>query len=45
MKTEVMDVLLYIFERFQEDEFIPMDKAQNNRIFVFIILMSLNIYL
>ncbi len=28
MKTEVMDVLLYIFERFQEDEFIPMDKAQ-----------------
>ena len=28
MKTEMMDVLLYIFERFQEDEFVPVDRAQ-----------------
>lgn len=28
MKTEVMDVLQYIFERFQDDEFVPVDKAQ-----------------
>ncbi len=28
MKTEVMDVLLYIFERFQQDEFVPVEKAQ-----------------
>lgn len=27
MKAEVMDVLLYIFDRFQEDEFVPIDKA------------------
>jgi len=28
MKAEVMDVLLYIFERFQDDEFVPVEKAQ-----------------
>ncbi|MGX5175555.1 DUF494 domain-containing protein [Aliikangiella sp. IMCC44653] len=28
MKAEVMDVLLYIFERFQNDEFVPVEKAQ-----------------
>ena len=28
MKAEVMDVLLYIFERFQDDEFVPVDKAE-----------------
>lgn len=29
MKTEVMDVLLYIFERFQDDEYVPVEKAQS----------------
>ena len=28
MKAEVMDVLMYIFERFQDDEFVPVEKAQ-----------------
>lgn len=28
MKTETMDVLLYIFERFQDDEFVPVNRAQ-----------------
>lgn len=28
MKAEVMDVLLYIFERFQDDEFVPIEKAE-----------------
>lgn len=28
MKAEVMDVLLYIFERFQDDEFVPVERAQ-----------------
>lgn len=28
MKAEVMDVLLYIFERFQDDEFVPVEEAQ-----------------
>ncbi len=28
MKTGTMDVLLYIFERFQDDEFVPVDRAQ-----------------
>lgn len=28
MKTEMMDVLQYIFDRFQDDEFVPVEKAQ-----------------
>ena len=28
MKAGVLDVLLYIFERFQDDEFVPVEKAQ-----------------
>lgn len=28
MKAEVMDVLLYIFERFQDDEFVPIEETQ-----------------
>jgi len=28
MKAEMMDVLMYIFDRFQEDEFVPVEKAQ-----------------
>jgi Smg protein len=28
MKAETMDVLLYIFERFQDDEFVPTEKAK-----------------
>ena len=28
MKAEVMDVLMYIFEQFQDDEFVPVEKAQ-----------------
>ena len=27
MKAEVMDVLMYIFEQFQDDEFIPVERA------------------
>lgn len=29
MKVDVMEVLQYIFERFQDDEFVPVDKAQS----------------
>ena len=29
MKTEVMDVLQYIFERFQEDAFVAIDETQS----------------
>lgn len=29
MKTEVMDVLQYIFERFQEQEFVAVEKTQS----------------
>ncbi len=29
MKTHVMDVLQYLYERFQEDEFVPLDKNQS----------------
>jgi len=29
MKTEVMDVLQYIFERFQEEAFVAIDKTQS----------------
>ncbi len=28
MKPGVLDVLLYIFERFQDDEYVPVEKAQ-----------------
>jgi Smg protein len=28
MKAEMMDVLQYIFDRFQDDEFVPVEKAQ-----------------
>ncbi len=28
MKAGVLDVLLYIFERFQDDEFVPVEKAE-----------------
>lgn len=28
MKTEVIDVLLYIFEHFQDNEYIPIEKAK-----------------
>ena len=27
MKAEMMDVLMYIFDRFQDDEFVPVEKA------------------
>lgn len=29
MKSEVMDVLLYLFEHFQDDEFLPIEEAQS----------------
>ena len=29
MKTHVMDVLQYLYERFQEDEFVPLDENQS----------------